>query len=109
MMVVEPVPTITWQALVSAAAHACRTPEIGRKLTGVLARSGFRDIDIQVVARPDMDGRLLPMIKNMVGYARDGGAMGDEEIEGVLSALDRAIADKTYLVLAPQFVVTGSR
>ena len=109
MMVVEPVPTKTWQALVSNASHACRTPEIGRQLTGVMARSGFHDIEIQVITRPDMDGRLLPMIKNMAGYARDGGAMGEEEIEGVLSTLDTALADGTYLVLAPQFVVTGSR
>lgn len=109
MMIAEPVPTKTWQALVSAAAHACRTPEIGRKLTGFLARSDFRDIDVQVMTRPDMEGRLLPLIKNMAGYARDSGEMANEEIDGVLSTLDQALTDKTYLVLAPQFVVTGSR
>ena len=74
-----------------------------------LARSGFREIDVQVITRPDMEGRLLPMIKNMAGYARDSGKMGEEEIDGVLSTLDRALAEKTYLALAPQFVVTGSR
>lgn len=107
MMVVEPVPTKTWQTLVSAAAHACRTPDIGRKLTGLLARSGFRDIDVQVITRPDTEGRLLPMIKNMAGYARDSGEMTEAEIDLVLSTLDQALSNDTYLVLAPQFVVTG--
>ncbi len=108
MMVVEPLPAKTWEALVSAAAHACRTPEIGRKLSGILARSGFRDIDIQVVTRPDTAGRLLPMVKNMAGYARNGGEMDKAEIDSILSTLDQALADNTYLVLAPQFIVTGS-
>lgn len=60
MMVVEPIPTPTWQAFVSAASHACRTPMIGRKLTGILARSGFHDVEIQVITRPDTTGRLCP-------------------------------------------------
>ena len=108
MMVVEPVPTKTWQKLVFAAAHACRTPDIGRKLTGLLARSGFQDIDIQVVTRPDTAGRLLPMIKNMAGYALNSGEMAEAEIGLILSTLDQALTNNTYLVLAPQFVVTGS-
>ena len=89
LMVVEPVPTKTWQGLVAAAAHACRTPEIGRKLTGVLAQSGFRDIELQVITRPDMDGRLLPMIKNLAGYARDGRAMGEEHLEEERRTIER--------------------
>lgn len=109
MMVAEPVPTKTWQALVSAAAHACQTPEIGRKLPGLLARSGFRDIAVQVVTRPDTVGRLLPMIENMAGYAREGREMAEAEIDEILATLDQALRDKTYLALAPQFVVTGSR
>lgn len=108
MMVAEPIPTRTWQALVSAASHACRTPEIGRKLTGLLARAGFDDIDVQVITRPDTSGRLLPMITNMAGYARDAGQMAKADIDSVLAMLDQALGDKTYLALAPQFVVTGS-
>lgn len=109
MMVAEPVPTDRWQALVSAASHACRTPDIGRKLTGYLSRLGFRDISLQVITRPDMEGRLLPMIKDMAGYARDSGVMGGEEIDAILAALERALESGTYLALAPQFVVTASR
>jgi len=109
MMVVEPVATSSWQALVAAAAHVCRTPEIGRKLTGLFAAVGFRDIEVQVSAKPDTVGRLLPMIKNMAGYARNGGEMAEAEIDAILATLDRALAKGTYLVVAPQFIVTGSR
>jgi ubiquinone/menaquinone biosynthesis C-methylase UbiE len=109
MMVVEPVPPESWHALVSAASHACRTPDIGRKLTGHLARSGFRDINLQVITRPDMDGRMLPMIKNMARYARDSGNMANMEIDAILTALDQALENGTYLALAPQFIVTGIR
>ena len=109
MMVVEPVPTKIWNAFISAAAHACQTPNIGRKLSGLLARSDFRDIDVQVITRPDMEGRLLPMIKDMAGYAKESGKMANEEVDGVLYTLNQALNEGTYLVLAPQFVVTGSR
>jgi ubiquinone/menaquinone biosynthesis C-methylase UbiE len=109
MMIAEPVPIETWQALVSAASRACRTPDIGRKLTGYLAQSGFRDIHLEVITRPDMAGRLLPMLRNMAGYARDSGDMPDADIDGVLSALEQALENGTYLVLAPQFVVAGTR
>ncbi len=69
----------------------------------------YRDIEIQVITQPDMAGRLLPMIKNMAGYARDNEDISNEEIDVILSTLDQALAEKTYLVLAPQFVVTGLR
>lgn len=108
MMVAEPIPTGSWQTLVSAAAHACRTPDIGRKLSGLLARSGFHDIEVQVVTRPDTQGRLLPMVKNMAGYALDSGEIAETEIDLILSTLEQALTDNTYLVLAPQFVVTAS-
>jgi len=72
MIVIAPVPAKDWAALVSAASHACLRPDIGRKLYGLMGRAGFSDIDVQLVTRADTDGRLLPMIKNMAGYARGG-------------------------------------
>lgn len=108
MMVAEPVPTATWRAFVSAASRACRTPDIGRRLSGLLARSNFQDVDVQVMTRPDVDGRLLPMITTMAGYARGSGDIAEAKIDLVLSTLRHALRDKTYLVVAPQFVVTGT-
>src|SRR5215467_9944511 len=91
MMVIEPVPSKDWAALVNAASHACRTPDIGRKLYGLMGRVGFSDISVQVVTRPDTDGRLLPMIKNMAEYARVSG--NDADADKILSTIERAVSD----------------
>ena len=107
MMVAEPMPAKTWTAIVDAAAYACRTPDIGRKLTGLLSQSEFIDIELEVVTRPDMEGRLLPMILNMAGYARESGQMDAAEIDKAMCTLEQGLADRAYLILAPQFVVCG--
>ena len=109
MMVIEPVPAKDWAALANAASHACRTPDIGRKLFGLMSRAGFSDIDVQVITRPDTDGRLLPMIKNMAEYARSSGEIDHADVEKILSIVEQALSDKNYLALAPQFVVTAAR
>jgi ubiquinone/menaquinone biosynthesis C-methylase UbiE len=109
MMVVEPVPSKDWAALVNAASHACRTPDIGRKLYGLMGRAGFSDTCVQVITRPDTDGRPLPMIKNMAEYARSSGKINHADVEIILSTIEQAISQESYLALAPQFVVTAVR
>src|SRR5215831_3818614 len=109
MMVIEPVPSKDWAALVNAASHACRTPDIGRKLYGLMGRAGFSDISVKVITRPDTDGRLLPMIKNMAEYARSSGKINHADVETILSTIEHAISQESYLALAPQFVVTAVR
>ena len=107
MMVAEPVPSKKWSALVEAAAYACRTPDIGRRLPGLLSQTGFSNIELEVVTRPDLDGRLLPMIRNMAGYARQGGQMNVREIDDTIQLLEDSLIDRAYLVLAPQYVVAA--
>jgi ubiquinone/menaquinone biosynthesis C-methylase UbiE len=109
MMVVEPVSSKDWANLVDAASHAYRTPNIGRKLYSLMGLAGFKDIDVQVITRPDTDGRLLQMIKNMAGYARSSGKMSDSDVDEILSTIEQAVSDGSYLALAPQFVVTATR
>jgi len=109
MMVIEPVPCQEWAALVNAATYACRTPDIGRKLYGLMGRASFSDISVLVVVRPDIDGRLLPMIKNMAGYARTSEKINHGDIEKVLTIIEQAVMDGRYLGLVPQFVVTATR
>lgn len=65
--------------------------------------------NVQVVTRPDTDGRLLPMIKNMAGYAQGSGQMSAAGIEEILSTIEHALSEGSYLALAPQFVVTATR
>jgi len=52
-----------------------------------MGRAGFSDIRVQVVTRPDTDGRLLPMIKNMAEYARGSGKINDADVEKILLPL----------------------
>ena|SRR5437667_6464060 len=58
---------------------------------------------------PDTDGRLLPMIKNMAGYARGSGEINHADNEKILSTIEQAVSNGSYLALAPQFVVTATR
>ena len=109
MMVIEPVPTADWSALVAAASRACRTPDIGRKLYTLLRHAGFSTIEVQVVTRPDTEGRLLPMIKTIADFARGTGKIGDTDIDRILFGIEQARADGSYLFLAPQFVVAALR
>ena len=109
MMVLEPVPAADWAALVAAASHACRTPDIGRKLHGLMGKAGFSAVEVRLITRPDTDGRLLPMIRTIADYARDSGRMDERAIDRIVRAAEAAIAEKSYLMLAPQFVVTATR
>ena len=109
MMVIEPVPAADWSALVSAASRGCRTPDIGRKLRAFLRHAGFSAVDVQLVARPDTEGRLLPMIETIADYARGSGEISDAKIDKILFNIEQARADGNYLFLAPQFVVTAKR
>ena len=109
MMVAEPAPADAWAGLIAAAgSHACRTPDIGRKLYGIALRADFPDVALEVVTRPDTDGRLLPMIRNLAEFARESGRIDAREVDAILAIVEAALADGSYLALAPQFVVTAT-
>jgi hypothetical protein len=61
-----------WKALVAAANWARPTPDIGRRLHGIASQAGFCKVSLEVLIRPDTDGRLLGMIRTVADYARDG-------------------------------------
>jgi ubiquinone/menaquinone biosynthesis C-methylase UbiE len=108
LTVVEPVAS-EWRTLVAAAGWAWRTPDIGRKLPGIARRADFSQVAVQVLTRPDTEGRLMDMIRTVAGYARESGAVASERIDAMLEKLDRALADGTYLAVAPQFLTTATR
>ncbi len=108
LMVVEPAPTQAWADLIAAAGHACRTPDIGRKLYGIAGRAGFARVALEVVTRPDTEGRLLPMIRNLAEFARESGRIEAGRVDDILGIIEGAAAAGTYLALAPQFVVTAT-
>lgn len=98
-----------WQAMVEAARWAWRIPEIGRKLYGIARQAGFSRVELQVLTKPDVDGRLLAMIKTVAGYARESGAQSPMRIDAMLETVERSLAEGTYLAIAPQFLVTATR
>jgi hypothetical protein len=105
LTVVEPLAS-EWRALVAAANWAWRTPEIGRKLYGVARCAGFSQVAIQVLTKPDTEGRLMDMIRTVVGYARKSGTLDSKRIEAMLEKLQCSLTDGTYLVVA--FLVTAT-
>ncbi len=105
---VEPLPAAEWRALVDAASWAWRMPEIGRKLHGIARRAGFSKVVIQVLTKPDAEGRLLGMIRTVADYARDSGTLDPERIDAMLEAVERGLSEGTYLAVAPQFLVTAT-
>jgi ubiquinone/menaquinone biosynthesis C-methylase UbiE len=98
-----------WQAMVEAARWAWRLPEIGRKLYGIARQAGFSKIDLQVLTKPDADGRLLGMIKTVSEYARESGTLSQTRIDAMLKTVERSLAEGTYLAITPQFLVTATR
>jgi ubiquinone/menaquinone biosynthesis C-methylase UbiE len=105
---VEPVPAAEWRALIEAASWAWPRPEIGRQLHGIARRAGFGEISVQVLTSPDTDGRLLGMIETVTDHAKEGGAMDPARADAILDDVRRGIAERTYLAIAPQFVVTAT-
>lgn len=109
MMVAEPVPHAPWRDLVDAAAHACRHADMGRRLHAAFAEAGFADIEIAIHTRPDTEGRLMGMVRNMAKYAAEHGGMSPGRCSEILATLEAALAEGRYLVVSPQFVVTGRK
>lgn len=107
MTVVDPVPAAQWRALLDAAAHAFRTPSIGRQLYGLARGAGFADVTVEVVANPDTHGRMLHFVNNIAGYARDGGGnIGEDDIQNVVNIATKALENGQFFALNPQFMVT---
>jgi ubiquinone/menaquinone biosynthesis C-methylase UbiE len=107
MNVIDPVPAAEWRALLDAAAHAFRTPTIGRQLYGLARGAGFADVQVAIVANPDTHGRALHFANNVAGYARDGDSgIAEADIQRVVDIATNALAEGRFFALNPQFMVT---
>ena len=107
MMVAEPVEHDTWRAFVKAASHACRNSDMGRKLYRTFVDAGFEDIQVSIIANADVNGRLLGMVRNMGKYAHESGLLDGTKINNVVEQVEQALASGTYMLVSPQFIVTG--
>lgn len=108
MLTIEPVDRNDWQKVMHAAA-AWPHPTIGRQLHAQARRAGFRDIAVEVLTQPDLDGRLMGVIQNILKYARAARTLDPAVIDRVQSSIDAALNERTYLAIAPKFVVTAIR
>jgi len=108
MLAVEPIGAEAIGELFAAANIAYKTPLIGRKLYGALRAAGFADVQVQIIASADMRGHFAPIVTNMAAYARASGRLAAETIDRVIRELEAALKAGTYMLVLPQFLVTGS-
>ena len=108
MLLVEPLGPEPIAELFEAARIAYRTPLIGRRLYGLLGAAGFRDVRVEIRAAADTQGLFSPVVLNMAQYARASGRMDAARIDELVAGVQRAIEDGTYLMVLPQFLVTGT-
>jgi ubiquinone/menaquinone biosynthesis C-methylase UbiE len=108
LLAVEPLGPERGAELFAAARHAYQTPHIGRKLHGLFGGAGFRDVQLQVLANADVKGHMAPVVLNMVEYARASGKLPAATLDAIVAELRQAIDAGRYLLLLPQFLVTGA-
>lgn len=97
-----------WTAVLEAASWAFPTPDIGRRLYGIARGAGFGNVALQVLTKPDTEGRLLGMIHTVAEYARESGRLDAKRIDAVVQTVERGLAERSYLAITPQFVVTAT-
>jgi ubiquinone/menaquinone biosynthesis C-methylase UbiE len=107
MLVMEPLSPANTRVLFDAAKAAYRTPHIGRRLAGLFRQSGLEDINIRVLCSADSTGVRFSIARNMVSYAREMGTLDKQTLDGFEATLQRGLEAGDYLLVLPQFVVTG--
>ncbi len=108
-VIVEPWGKATVDRFFAAAAPAFREPHIGRKLPAAFHAAGLSDIQVRVVPIVDRSGAMLSVLRNMRSYIRTFATLPDDEVDALLIAAERGVANKTYMACLPQFLVTGTR
>jgi ubiquinone/menaquinone biosynthesis C-methylase UbiE len=107
LLAVEPLGAERGAELFAAARHAYKTPHIGRRLHGLFRGAGFRDVELQVLANADVKGHMAAVVLNMVQYARASGKLPAAHLDAIVAELRQAIDAGRYLLLLPQFLVSG--
>ncbi len=107
MLAVEPIGPERLSRIFEAASIAYRTPLIGRQLYGLMRAAGFESVRVAVLTGPDTKGHAAPILLNMAKYARESRKLDAAEIDRFVEDVKRAVAEETYLLVLPQFLVTG--
>lgn len=108
LLAVEPIGAERIAELFEAAKPAYKTPLIGRKLWGAMRGAGFSDVKVKIVASADTKGFTAPIVFNMMSYARASGRLPKATLEALAADLKKSLSDGTFLLIPPQFLVTGT-
>ena len=90
-----------------AAAVAFKEPHIGRKSPALLAKHGFVDVEVAILAGADRQGRALSVLRNMRSYIAAQDTMPADEADALMQRAENAVEDGTFLFALPQFLVTA--
>lgn len=107
MLVVEPLGPQKLGTLFEAAKLAYHTPNIGRQLYGKMKQAGFAKVSVKILTGADTKGNMQFVLENMASYARLGGKIDPQRIDAILDEVRRSVADGAYMMVLPQFLVTG--
>lgn len=107
LFAVEPLGAERMAELFAAASPAYKTPHIGRKLYGAMRAAGLHDVKVRILATADTRGFTAPIVFNMLGYARASGRLPAAKLDALAADLKRALKEETFLLILPQFLVTG--
>ena len=66
------------------------------------------DVKVKIVASADTKGFTAPIVVNMMSYARASGRLPKATLEALAADLKKSLADGTFLLILPQFLVTGT-
>ena len=108
-MVAEPLSADELREVLTAASPAFREPHIGRKLRGAFIAAGYTDVQVNVMAFADVNGLLRGVLDNMVRYGIQFQRLSDARASEVADRLDAGQRDGSFLVVLPQFFVSGTR
>lgn len=108
LLAVEPIGAERIAELFEAAKPAYKTPLIGRKLWGAMHGAGFSDVKVKIVASADTKGFTAPIVFNMMSYARASGRLPKAWLDALAADVKKSLADGTFLLILPQFLVTGT-
>lgn len=107
LLVLEPLDDDELAGLKVAAAAAWRTPHIGRRLPGLFRAAGLEEVTVRILAAADTTGVRFSVAEHLLGYAEEAGTLDGATIAAHRARLKQALAAGEYLMVLPQFVVTG--
>ncbi|MDH4362858.1 MAG: methyltransferase domain-containing protein [Acidimicrobiia bacterium] len=108
-VVIEPLAPPEVHELFSAAAPAFKEPHIGRKLRAAYRRGGFENVEVRVTAATDTSGFMRGVIENMLGYGLQFDRISQARADELRHTIDVAIEAGEYLMVLPQWWVTGTK